>query len=99
MNQLKIEIYERFVCQIIRDKLRIKYSSFKEKINKDNWSINIQDLQNRLREEIGTNPNIYNHLESQLHVIYDQAVRDLSKQSNFSMVACPFECPYTCSLS
>ncbi|MEM8780822.1 MAG: DUF29 family protein, partial [Cyanobacteria bacterium P01_G01_bin.49] len=65
--------------------------------NTGNWLANIKDLQERLSKEIEANPHIYDHLKSRLDVIYDRAIKELTRQSNFKSVRCPFECPYTLS--
>lgn len=81
---------ESLLEQIIRHCLLLEYWKSEYETNSQHWESEIVAFRTQLRKNLTT--NLYNYLESQLTIIYKDAVRFTERKSRLTNF--PTECPY-----
>ncbi|MGK7932643.1 MAG: DUF29 domain-containing protein [Microcystaceae cyanobacterium] len=82
---------ESLLEQIIRYLLYLQYWQTEIRDNSSHWEAEIDSLRTQLRRHLTT--NLYQHLEQEFDIIYQDAWRYVSKKTKLTDL--PTHCPYT----
>ncbi|WP_041237685.1 DUF29 domain-containing protein [Gloeothece citriformis] len=82
---------ESLLEQVIRHLLLLQYWSEESENNAAHWEAEIESFRTQLRRHLTT--NLRQHLEQELNVIYQDALRYVTKKTRLNIF--PVTCPYT----